>query len=68
MWTKIQYRLINLDSVKEVYCIGSHTLVVNYVGVNEKIDGHSRFPFETQEERDQEFDRLERLLLNERGW
>lgn len=67
MWVKIKGTLVNLDNVTEIYpvrlkdtCLG-----VDYIGAEEK---YCHFTFDTKEERDQELDRLERLLLNERSW
>ena len=65
MWTKIQCNLINLNHLKEIYRDDNGYCGIGFIGVN---GDHNCFIFETREERDQEFDRLERLLLNERGW
>lgn len=65
MWVKIKGNLVNLDNVTEIYRnIYDEKRI--YVGSEAGKDGW--FEFDTQEERDQEFDRLERLLLNERSW
>jgi len=68
MWTKIQGNLVNLDNVTEIWRDRheSKYLGVCYIGLDAETS--SCFSFDTEEERDQEFDRLERLLLNERSW
>jgi hypothetical protein len=68
MWTTIKGNLVNLDNVTGIYRVYNEDtcLGVDYVGLEE--NGSSYFKYDTKEERDQEFDRLERLLLNERSW
>ena len=63
MWTKIKGNLVNLDNVTAIYCAINEDkyLGVSYIGVD--AERHGFFAFDNKEERDQEFDRLERLLL-----
>jgi len=66
MWTKIKGNLINLDNVTDIY-LGDELetyMSIQFIGE----DNAYELNFNTKEERDQEFDRLERLLLNERSW
>ena len=66
MWTKIKGNLVNLDNVAEIYPVYNEdtSLGIDYVGIG----CNGFFVFDSTEERDQEFDRLERLLLNDRSW
>lgn len=68
MWVKIQGNLVNLDNVTEIWRDRHECkyLGVCYIGLDAETS--ICFSFDTEEERDQEFDRLERLLLNERSW
>jgi len=66
MWTKIKGNLINLDNVTDIY-LGNELetyMSIQFIGE----DNAYELNFNTKEERDQEFDRLERLLLNERSY
>jgi len=62
MWTKIKEVLVNLDNVAEIYPVrlNDTCLGVDYIGAEEK---YFHFKFNTKEERDQELNRLERLLI-----
>ena len=75
MWTTIDNgkTIINLDNVAEIYrgyepdtYLGETEvyLGIRFVGDEDYLD----LKFKTKEELDQEFDRLERLLLNERSY
>ncbi len=61
MWTTIKGNLINLDNVAEIYRVHNEDtcLGIDYVGIG----CNGFFVFDSTEERDQEVDRLERLLL-----
>ena len=61
MWTTIKGILVNLDNVAEIYPVRNEDayLGIDYIGIG----CNGFFVFDSTEERDQELNRLERLLL-----
>lgn len=63
MWTKIKGTLVNLEMARKIW-MGKTTITIAFVGQKEGYE-YSRYEFETPEEAEKEFARLEKLVLEE---